>query len=258
MKKLLLTLSLMLLLASPLIAAEESCNKVVKVQMVKDGPGNYAFFDYKGNYLSDSDTVRFTFSNPGSKPIKITSVALKTKDKQIITEQNENAIIAPFTKNLHIGIPKRNLMLELAAYGTYSCNFTNELPVQKKTEAYQDNQNNYNSNDNSYYKSKSHSKNKKNYSSNRNYNYDAGNNYSKPKAEKDPIITFIMWLGVIATIVVGIYTRSFLMGLGVMSSAISLAAVLTSGPAIILIWTIPATIGLFYFGNKEIENRKKK
>lgn len=246
------------MLASPLIAAEESCNKVVKVQMVKDGPGNYAFFDYKGNYLSDSDTVRFTFSNPGSKPIKITSVALKTKNKQIIIQQNENAIIAPFTKDLHIGIPKGNLMLELADYGAYSCNFTDELPVQKKTEAYQDNQNSYNSNDNSYYKSKSHSKNKKNYSSNRNYNYDSGNNYSKPKAEKDPVITFIMWLGAITAIVVGIYTRSFLMGIAVMAGAISLAAVLTSSPVIILIMMIPATIALFYFGNKEIESRKNK
>jgi hypothetical protein len=234
----------------------ESCTKVANFKWAIEESNVYGFHDYKGNFRQNS--VRFTFSNPGPKPIKITYVGLETKDGQVIVQQNENAIVAPFTKDLHIGIPKGNLMLELATYGTFKCTYTDELPVQRKTETYPDNQNSSNSYDNSYYKNKSYSKNKKNYSSNRNYNYDAANNYSKPKAEKDPVGSLVMTLGVIATLAVGIYTRSLLMGGGVIFGALSLAVVLTNGPTIILIMGIPATIALFYFGNKEIESRKKK
>lgn len=234
----------------------KSCTKAVNFKWTTEEVNNYGFQDYKGNFRQNS--IKFTFSNPGPKPIKITYVSLETKDGQVIIQQNENAIIAPFTKDLYIGIPKGNLMLELAAFGTFKCIYTDELPIQKKTENYQDNQNNSSTYNNSYNKNKSHSKNKKNYSSDRNYNYESANDHPKPKTEKDPVGSLIMTLGVIATLAVGIYTRSLLMGGGVIFGALSLAVVLTNGPIIILIMGIPATVALFYFGNKEIESRKKK
>ena len=48
------------------------------------------------------------------------------------------------------------------------------------------------------------------------------------------------------------------MGGGVLFGAACLVALLEKGPAIILIIGIPATIALFYFGNKELESREKK
>ena len=234
----------------------KSCTKAANFKWAIEEVNNYGFQDYKGNFRQNS--IKFTFSNPGPKPIKITYVSLETKDGQVIIEQKENAIIAPFTKDLHIGIPKGNLMLELATFGTFKCIYTDELPIQKKTENYQDNQNNSSSYNNSYNKNKSHSKNKKNYSSDRNYNYESANDHPKPKAEKDPVASWILGLGVLATFVVGIKTKSFLMGGGVLFGTTSLVFAFAPGPPIVLIMVIPVTIALFYFGNKELESRKKK
>ena len=234
----------------------KKCNNVANFSWSKQETNVYSFEDYKGNLRQNS--VKFTFSNPGPKPIKILNIGLETKDRQVIVQQNENAIIAPFTKDVHIGIPKGNLMLELAVFGTFKCIYTDELPIQKKTESYQDNQNNSRDYNSSHYKNKSHSKNTKNYSGNRNYNYGTTDDYEKPRTQKNPVGSWIMGLGVAASIIIGIYTRSFLMGGGVLFGVVTLAVFFANGPAFILITGIPATIALFYFGNKELENRRKK
>jgi hypothetical protein len=82
--------------------------------------------------------------------------------------------------------------------------------------------------------------------------------YPRPAEQKDPVLSWILGLGVLATFVVGIKTKSFLMGGGVLFGTTSLVFAFAPGPPIVLIMGIPATIALFYFGNKEIESRKKK
>ena len=82
--------------------------------------------------------------------------------------------------------------------------------------------------------------------------------YSKPAQKKDSDNSWLTLLGTIAAIIVGLYNRSFFMGGGVLFGAACLVALLEKGPAIILIICIPATIALFYFGNKELESREKK
>jgi len=82
-------------------------------------------------------------------------------------------------------------------------------------------------------------------------------NYPRPPEQKDPILSWILGLGVLATLIVGIKTRSLLMGGGVLFATTSLVFAFGPAPIIVLIMGIPATIALFYFGNKEIESRKK-
>jgi len=104
----------------------KSCSDAVKFDWSKDGSQLVTFYDYKNKPLNEYYYVKFSFSNPTSDNIKITNVALKTKDKKIIVEEMHNLILPPFTKNHNIGIEKKNLMIELADYGSFRCVYTNE------------------------------------------------------------------------------------------------------------------------------------
>ena len=86
--------------------------------------------DYRGSLMQG--VIHFRFNNPTANTIMITWVALKTKDKTIMIEEDQNLIMQPFTKWNDIGIKKGNLMTDLAAFGSFRCRYVAAGTKNKK------------------------------------------------------------------------------------------------------------------------------
>jgi hypothetical protein len=65
----------------------------------------------------------FDFKNPTNKKIKITAIGLRTKDKNLIVEEKHNLIMPPYTQSHRISLAKKNLMLEVAEYNFFKCEY---------------------------------------------------------------------------------------------------------------------------------------
>jgi hypothetical protein len=111
--------------------AEKKCSDNIEFDW-KILPNDSIGYDYRKGWVKGP--IRFKFKNPTSKTIKITYVALKTKDKEIIIEEkNHDLIIDPFTKFKSISIEKGSLMTELAEFGSYRCEYASAGTTSKKT-----------------------------------------------------------------------------------------------------------------------------
>lgn len=118
MKKLLLTIFLSFFLSGNAFA---DCKSDIKFKFTVNNHSSL-IPDYRNIYMRNS--IGFWFSNPSSKTIRISYVALKTKEREIIVEEdNQDLILNPFTKNQWIGVKQGRLMVELAKFGSYVCEY---------------------------------------------------------------------------------------------------------------------------------------
>jgi hypothetical protein len=81
------------------------------------------FTDYKKKTYSPDTHIMFDFKNPTNKKIKITAIGLRAKDKNLIVEEKHNLIMPPYTQGHRIGLAKKNLMLEVAEYNFFKCEY---------------------------------------------------------------------------------------------------------------------------------------
>ena len=81
------------------------------------------FTDYKGKMHSPDTHIKFDFKNPTNKKIKIITIGLRAKDKNLIVEEKHNLIMPPYTQGHRIGLAKKNLMLEAAEYNFFKCEY---------------------------------------------------------------------------------------------------------------------------------------
>ena len=182
--------------------------------------------DRSWSYNTSNTHMVWTFKNKSDKTIMYSGIGLKTKDDKIMYEKKTKEYLAPYSI-LRIEVYVGNLNLDVAGKGFTRCEYQEKPKLEEP---------NYNT-------------------KNLGTNY---GNYSKPAPKKDSDNSWVTVLGIIVAIIVGLYNRSFFMGGGVLFGAACLVALLEKGPAIILIIGIPATVALFYFGNKELESREKK
>ncbi len=81
------------------------------------------FTDYKKKTYSPDTHMMFDFKNPTNKKIKITAIGLRAKDKNLIVEEKHNLIMPPYTQGHRIALVKKNLMLEVAEYNFFKCEY---------------------------------------------------------------------------------------------------------------------------------------
>ena len=86
------------------------------------------------NWYSNSYGASFEFDNPSTETIRITRVAVKTKNKEIMLQEQHDLILEPFTKKNRIWIAKDNFMHELAKWGSYGCSFAPKGTKVKKSK----------------------------------------------------------------------------------------------------------------------------
>jgi hypothetical protein len=119
---------LFLVLVGVVSAQDKKCTDEVlfEVERFTDRKPNVyyvPFTDYKKKTHSPDTHIMFDFKNPTNKQIKITAIGLRAKDKNIIVEEKHNLIMPPYTQGHRIGLAKKNLMLEVAEYSFFRCEY---------------------------------------------------------------------------------------------------------------------------------------
>lgn len=124
----LLSSFLFLVLVGVVSAQDKKCTDdvVFDVERFMDRKPNVyyvPFVDYKKKTHSPDTHIMFDFKNPTNKKIRITAIGLSAKDKNLIVEEKHNLIMPPYTQGHRIGLAKKNLMLEVAEYNFFKCEY---------------------------------------------------------------------------------------------------------------------------------------
>jgi len=133
MKKLLLALSLIVLLASNALADQihDYCTEKLDFSWV--------FSDYSPN-TSNYTSVTFKFKSKTGKPIIIEKILIKTTDNQVIRSLETNSNLIPYGV-LELKMSVSNLNRDMIKFGSYHCEYgtyiekkTNNIPEQSGRE----------------------------------------------------------------------------------------------------------------------------